>query len=208
VQNEPNSRRVGWDVAAGARDAGQMRKTNPICPAGRVGRGAGGVARAASVQNEANLARAPGNGRGQPGPRCPVGVRLCRTNPIRRRGEARKLASRSSEDTLSNHPPSPRPSALRLPPGHFHPLEAGRRPVTGCAGMTESTRGLRTHPTHRTVLCPPSSVLLSHPSHLSHSSHLRPGRDCFGAALLAVTCGRVASDDRSGRRAAKTTHKS
>jgi hypothetical protein len=36
----------------------------------------------ARVQNEPNLALAPGNGRGLAGLRCPGGVRLCKTNPI------------------------------------------------------------------------------------------------------------------------------
>jgi aryl-alcohol dehydrogenase-like predicted oxidoreductase len=69
-----------------------------------------------------------------------------RPEPAGRSGEIRQrllrlsysrpdvLASlRSSEDTLLGHPPSPRPAALRLPPGHFPHLWVDRRSVADFA---------------------------------------------------------------------------
>jgi hypothetical protein len=82
-----------WGVA---KLGSESCKTNPIWTGRRVsaqnkpnlghpGKKSGGDAqptKSRSVHNEANLARAPGNGRGSAGPRCPAGVRLCKTNPI------------------------------------------------------------------------------------------------------------------------------
>ena len=65
--------------------------------------------------------------------------------------EAEVPPLRCSENSWFQHPPSPRPSALRLPPGYVHPPEADRTSMKGCAPSSTSvpsadppTRGLRT----------------------------------------------------------------
>jgi hypothetical protein len=75
---------IGWAGGPGLRidDCGlRIRGRRP--GAINVGRRASASrSHGPNVQNEPNLARAPGSGRWQPGPRSPGGERLCKTNPI------------------------------------------------------------------------------------------------------------------------------
>jgi hypothetical protein len=58
----------------------------------------------------------------------PVASRGCKGRTRKKWRTILTLRHASSGNALSSHPPSPSPAALRLPPGHFHPLEVGRRP--------------------------------------------------------------------------------